>query len=427
MAQSLTQGPVGTKPRPALDGSATTASAAAVSVAQIGARMHYAVPILLHQAGRLERLYTDICAVKGWPKLVRTLTKDRGPAALQRLAGRVPDGIPPRRIVSFSTFGLRYHARTAAAASTAALIEAYVWGAQQFCRRVVRCGLHPAAATYTFNGAGLEIMAAAREQGLVAIMEQTSAPLSVAWQLINQQRELFPQWEGPPIGAEAIAAMVARETAEWALADRVLCGSQFVVEGVRQVGGPVERCTVVPYGIGTAFNVDRPPHSGPLRVLTVGSVGIAKGSPQVLEAARLIGRGAAFRMIGALRIGAVIEQEIRRYVDLRGAVPRAAIAPHYAWADVFVLPSLCEGSATVTYEALAAGLPVICTANTGAVVTDGVDGFIVRAADPHAITAALQSLIRNRELLHVMSKAARLTARRYSLDAYGRRLMAATA
>ncbi len=32
-------------------------------VAQIGARMHYAVPRMLHAENRLERLYTDICAV----------------------------------------------------------------------------------------------------------------------------------------------------------------------------------------------------------------------------------------------------------------------------------------------------------------------------------------------------------------------------
>ena len=34
-----------------------------IVVSQLGARMHYAVPRILHQAGRLERLYTDICAV----------------------------------------------------------------------------------------------------------------------------------------------------------------------------------------------------------------------------------------------------------------------------------------------------------------------------------------------------------------------------
>ena len=52
-----------------------------------------------------------------------------------------------------------------------------------------------------------------------------------------------------------------------------------------------------------------------------------------------------------------------------------------AAADVFVFPSLFEGSAVVTYEALACGLPSIVTPNAGSVVRDGVDGFHVPAGD----------------------------------------------
>jgi hypothetical protein len=40
------------------------------TVAQLGARMHYAVPRILHEAGILDRFYTDICAAKGWPHFV---------------------------------------------------------------------------------------------------------------------------------------------------------------------------------------------------------------------------------------------------------------------------------------------------------------------------------------------------------------------
>ena len=59
-----------------------------------------------------------------------------------------------------------------------------------------------------------------------------------------------------------------------------------------------------------------------------------------------------------------------------------------AAADVFVFPSLFEGSAVVTYEALACGLPGIVTAEAGSVVRDGVDGLIVPARDVEALAAA---------------------------------------
>lgn len=66
--------------------------------------------------------------------------------------------------------------------------------------------------------------------------------------------------------------MVAREEAEWELADRIIYGSEFVVNAMADIGGPITKCVVVDYP--TAVLVDRASaeqedHSrdGPLRVL----------------------------------------------------------------------------------------------------------------------------------------------------------------
>ena len=67
----------------------------------------------------------------------------------------------------------------------------------------------------------------------------------------------------------------------------------------------------------------------------------------------------------------------------------------YAWANVFVLPSICEGSAMVTYEALSWGLPIITTYNTGSIVRDNIDGFIVPIRDSQAIANKLMHLYHN--------------------------------
>ena len=61
------------------------------------------------------------------------------------------------------------------------------------------------------------------------------------------------------------------------------------------------------------------------------------------------------------------------------------MADLYAWADVFLLPFICEGSAMVTYEALSWGLPVITTHNAGSIVRDTVDGWLVPYRDSEAI------------------------------------------
>jgi glycosyltransferase involved in cell wall biosynthesis len=82
-----------------------------------------------------------------------------------------------------------------------------------------------------------------------------------------------------------------------------------------------------------------------------------------------------------------------------------------------------EGSATVTYEALAAGLPVICTPNTGSVVRNGVDGFVVPIRDPDAIVDAIEMLSENRSLLETMSSRAKERSGSFDLASYRNRLL----
>ena len=99
------------------------------------------------------------------------------------------------------------------------------------------------------------------------------------------------------------------------------------------------------------------------------------------------------------------------------------MAEHFQWADVFLLPSLCEGSATVTYEALGHGLPVICTPNTGSVVRDGMEGFIVPVRDAAAIAERIERLAIDVELRTQMAANAKARAAEFTVAEYGRRLL----
>src|SRR5690606_41274150 len=95
------------------------------------------------------------------------------------------------------------------------------------------------------------------------------------------------------------------------------------------------------------------------------------------------------------------------------------------WADIFFLPSICEGSATVIYEARAAGLPVVTTPNAGSVVRDGVDGFVCAAGDVDALCDRISRLAADPDLVVWMGRNARARAAEVDVAAYGRRLWAA--
>ncbi len=90
-----------------------------------------------------------------------------------------------------------------------------------------------------------------------------------------------------------------------------------------------------------------------------------------------------------------------------------------------MLPSLAEGSAEVTYEALAAGIPTITTPAAGSIVRDGVDGRIIPERDSNALAAAILEIVEDRKKRERMSHAARERAREFTLEKYGERLVGA--
>ncbi len=77
---------------------------------------------------------------------------------------------------------------------------------------------------------------------------------------------------------------------------------------------------------------------------------------------------------------------------------------------IHVFPSTCEGSAKVTYEAAACGLPQITTREAGDVVTDGVEGMIITPGDVDALGDAIRYLYDHPEIVERMSLAARKRA-----------------
>jgi glycosyltransferase involved in cell wall biosynthesis len=402
-------------------------------VAQLGARMHYAVPRILAEADKLDHFYTDICAVQGWPKWLTLVPDAVRPAALRRLLSRVPHGVPPGLITAFTDFGRDYARRRNTA--TAERFAVHLWAGTEFCRRVLKQGFGNAGAVFTFNSAGLEILQTAQRKGLRAVMEQTIAPMEFELDLLREEQARFADWERVSDGNSSAMEYCQREKGEWQAADIILCGSEFVRGGVAQCGGPAGKCVVVPYGVDVAEaslesrvlspESQRKERGRLLRVLTVGAVGLRKGAPYVMEAAQRLTGQAEFRWVGPISLLPKAATGMGQHVQLTGPVPRSEVGGHFEWADVFLLPSLCEGSATATYEALGHGLPVICTANTGSVVRDGREGFIVPVRDPKAIIGRIERLAQDEELRAQMGAHVKARAAEFTVGAYGQRLLAA--
>ena len=138
------------------------------------------------------------------------------------------------------------------------------------------------------------------------------------------------------------------------------------------------------------------PRSRPLTVISTGSLSLRKGTPYLLEAFRLVRKkNPEARLLLTKAVQDSVTPVLAQYNDLpidwAPGLPHDQLAERLRSADIFVLPSLEDGFARTVTEALACGLPVITTPNTGAsdLIQPGLNGEVVPIRDPQAIADAV--------------------------------------
>lgn len=118
----------------------------------------------------------------------------------------------------------------------------------------------------------------------------------------------------------------------------------------------------------------------------------------------------------------VDEQGLRRAVRFMGLVTEDELAALYATAAVYVYPSPDEDFGMGIVEAMGRGTPVVAWDHSGptGIITDGVDGRLIRLGDVDAFGAAVVGLLDDASLRERIGRAAWRTVReRFSFDAHG--------
>lgn len=198
---------------------------------------------------------------------------------------------------------------------------------------------------------------------------------------------------------------------------------RFVVltEEDRGYWGNLDNVQVIPNA--RTFVLDRPAELTEKRVIAVGRYCYQKGLDRLIDAWSIV-----CDSVNDWKLYLVGDGEDRTY--LQAQINRLGLSDKivlgraetdmksvYAGASILALPSRYEGLAMVLLEAQAAGLPIVsfeCKCGPRDVITDGLDGILVREGDVDGLAQGLLKLIKDEELRRRMGAEAYKNSERFS-------------
>lgn len=370
---------------------------------------------LFHQAAELSRRIPGYRAVTTSFVSAPTLNRLRWmPAGVRTLlARRTHVAIPPGVVRSYPVEHLYQ-----AAARLRGRPYSYFTAHDRMARRIVRDFAPPDTLIAIDTGAESLFRAWRGHTRLVLDLTIATAPYR---EKVFAAAEAAPEHQGVRFHHPG-AWELSRYAAEVDLADLILCPSAFVMDSCRYLGVPDAKLRLLPYGFDPGrFAPGLPPADAGFRIVFAGTFCHRKGSHLLIE---------AFRRFRANRP----EAELHVYGDvqdapanpppglfLHGRVPQGELASHFQRMHVMAFPTLFEGSAYVTYQALASGVPVITTRNCGSVVDESC-GIVLNEINATALHDALTRCHSDRAYLTRLAAAAPARAGGFTWSAYGERL-----
>lgn len=201
------------------------------------------------------------------------------------------------------------------------------------------------------------------------------------------------------------------------LATKVIATDKSLVSEIQKfLAVPQEKIVIIPNSVRIPRATLKPALKDPSAPLfiSVGRLERNKGFHILLEAlanSKNLPPGWALEIAGT----GSMENELRQiarsdgidsHVTFAGEITPAELEKLYRKADLFIHPTLYEGSSIVTLEAMMHGLPIIATTAGGLPdkVHPEINGWLVAPGDPAALSNAIQNAFDSKERWAEMGK-----------------------
>lgn len=216
-----------------------------------------------------------------------------------------------------------------------------------------------------------------------------------------------------------------RALEELNFADYVEVPSDFVYDSFIKNGFPKEKLIKIPFGINYEnYSHKKDKKDKTFRAIFVGSANIRKGIHYLLQAwDELKLKDAELIVCG--RVWEDAQKIVEKYKKNKTIKLLGFVDPleWYEKSDVFVFPTIEEGSALVTYEAMASGLPLITTPNAGSIARDKKEALLFEKGNIEEFKQKLKYAYSNRKLIEKMGRAARKRVESFPWENYGKNVV----
>jgi glycosyltransferase involved in cell wall biosynthesis len=331
----------------------------------------------LESADLLRSAHVDACLVPG--RAARILERAAGP----RVANRVVRGVPAARIHRHPQLmvAARVRRRRRLLGQDTTAVDRML--IKMFASIARQCS---SAAVIGTQSSCLELF----EDRAYRVMEQVSPPLRYERAVAAEELARFPGWA--PEGVTKSSLWDHRMEAEWQAADLILVPSRHLIAISQEYGADPGKFRVIPYPIArpqTAGATRKAKGGQRLRVVFAGTLMLEKGVQYIYEALRKRpDLPVQMEFFGPVNLTPLGVQRLAEVGTVHGPIPRVHLFEEFRQADVLLFPSLSEGSALVTLEAAAQGLPVVATEEAGA----HAGAMVIPSRSPEAIIEAIEAL-----------------------------------
>lgn len=282
------------------------------------------------------------------------------------------------------------------------------------------------AAVYAYEDEAATTFQAAHKRGILCLYDLPSVYYPKRQQIEQAEAERFPELASLFQIVQDAKSKLERKTLEVQLADHIFVASSINKRALIENGIPNSKISVIPYGAPIEYFRPLPKTDEIFRVIYVGKIAPHKGIHYLLQAWKNLSLPHAELLL----IGNNLfpEHWLNKYKDVFRyipSVPHFSLNQYYNNANVLVFPSLIEGFGLVMLEAMACGVPVITTTETGGpdILTDGIEGFTIPSRNVESIAERIEWCYHNTDQLRQMGELARRKAEQLTWENYSNRMV----